>query len=25
LKPSDYAALTMLTSEFLNLDEVLNK
>jgi hypothetical protein len=25
LKPSEYAALTMLTSEFLNLDEVLNK
>jgi hypothetical protein len=25
LKQSDYAALTMLTSEFLNLDEVLNK
>jgi hypothetical protein len=25
LKSSEYAALTMLTSEFLNLDEVLNK
>ena len=25
LKQSEYAALTMLTSEFLNLDEVLNK
>jgi hypothetical protein len=25
LNPSEYAALTMLTSEFLNLDEVLNK
>jgi hypothetical protein len=25
LAPADYAALTMLTSEFLNLDEVLNK
>jgi len=25
LKPADYAALTMLTSELLNLDEVLNK
>jgi hypothetical protein len=25
LKPSEYAALAMLTSEFLNLDEVLNK
>jgi hypothetical protein len=25
LAPGDYAAMTMLTSQLLNLDEVLNK